>query len=137
MARIVEAVLIEDEGVGEGTDFQEPVPIRRVACQSRDFQAEHDAGFLQTHFGYQLLKSFPIRRRGCRLPEVAVDHDDPLDRPAQGHRTLPKIILPYGALGVLQHLAQGGLSDVQICVSLQMAGIYLFMRVGGHEVASC
>jgi hypothetical protein len=42
VAWIVESVLIEDEGVGECADFQEPVPVRGVACQSRDFQAEHD-----------------------------------------------------------------------------------------------
>src|SRR5713226_9775589 len=87
VARIVESVLIEDESVGECTDFQEPVPVRRVACQSRDFQAEHDAGFLQTHFRYQLLKSFAIRRRCCRLTEVAVDHQATLSfRPLRGYR---------------------------------------------------
>jgi len=30
VARIIEPTLIEDEGVGEGTDFQKPVPVRRM-----------------------------------------------------------------------------------------------------------
>ena len=42
VVRIVESILIEDERVGECADFQKPVPIRGVARQSRDLQAEHD-----------------------------------------------------------------------------------------------
>jgi hypothetical protein len=31
---IVDAVLVEDECLGEGTDLQEPVPVRRIARQA-------------------------------------------------------------------------------------------------------
>src|SRR6516164_1853525 len=31
VARIIEPIFIEDESIGKGTDFQKPVPIRRVA----------------------------------------------------------------------------------------------------------
>ena len=33
VARIVDAVLVEDQRLGEGTDLQEPVPVRRIASQ--------------------------------------------------------------------------------------------------------
>src|SRR5579864_1039304 len=136
VARIVESILIEDECLGESADFQETMPVSGVACQSRDLQTHYDPGFFQTHFRYQLLKSFAIRCRRRGLTQVAVDHNDLLDRPAQGYGALPKIILPYRALGVLKHLAQSGLPYIQISVSLQMAGIYFFMRGCGHDVAS-
>src|SRR5215471_2675256 len=137
VAWIVESVLIEDEGVGECADFQEPVPVRGVACQSRDFQAEHNPGFFQTHFRDQLLKSFAIRRRRGGLTEVSVDDDDALNRPAQGYCTLAKIILSYRAFCVLNYLTQRGLPYIQISVSLQMAGVHSFVSGCGHSVASC
>src|SRR5215469_4536523 len=137
VARIVESVLIENECVGECADFQEPVPVRGVACQSRDFQAKHDPGFFETHFRDQLLKSFAIRRRRGGLTKVTVDDDDALNRPAQGYGALAKIILSYRAFRILKYLTQCGLPDVQISVSLQMAGVYLFVSGYRHNAASC
>jgi hypothetical protein len=40
------------------------------------------------------------------LAEVMVDHDDPLDRPAQRHRALSERISALGALGVFDDLSQ-------------------------------
>jgi hypothetical protein len=71
------------------------------------------------------------------VTEVAVDDDDALNRPTQGYRALAKIILPYRAFRVLKYLTQRGLPYIQISVSLQMAGVYLFVSGGGHNVASC
>jgi len=94
MARIVDSILIQDQRVGEGADLQEPVPVRGVARQPRDLQTEYDAGFAQTHFRHQFLKSFAIRRSCGRLTEIAVDDHDALHRPAQSYGMLAKIILP-------------------------------------------
>src|SRR5215472_12841411 len=137
VARIVESVLIQNEGVGEGADFQEPMPVRGVACQSRYFQAEHDPGFFETHFHDQLLKSFAIRRRRGGLTKVTVDYDDAINRPAQRYCTLAKIILSFRAFCVLNYLTQRGLPYIQISVSLQMASGHLFVSRYGHSVASC
>ena len=80
---IVESVLVENECVGQRADFQESVPVRGIACQSRDLQAEHDAGFFQTDVRHQPLKSFAVGRSSGRLAEIAVDNDDSFRRPAQ------------------------------------------------------
>jgi hypothetical protein len=137
VARIVESVLIEDECVGECADFQKPVPVRGVARQSRDFQAEHDPSFFQTHFRHQLLKSFAIRSCRGGVTEVAVDDNDALHRPTQRYCALAKVILSYRAFCVLNDLTQRGLPYIQIRVSLQMAGVHLFVSGYGHNVASC
>src|SRR5271165_6511622 len=137
MAGIVESILIQNERIGERADFQKTVPIRGVARQSRNFQAKYDPGSFQTHLGHQLLKSLAVRRRSCGLTEIAVDDNDALNRPAQSDGTLTKIILPDRALSVLKHLAQRGLPNIQVGVSLQMFSIYLFMRGTGHRVVSC
>ena len=34
VTRVVDAVLVEDERLGEGADFQEPMPVRRIARQA-------------------------------------------------------------------------------------------------------
>src|SRR5882724_6674842 len=134
VAGVVDSVLIQNERVGEGADFQEPVPVGGIACQARNFQAEHDAGLPQTYLRHQLLKSFAVRGFRGGVAEIGVDDRDPFDWPAQGYGTLAKIILSYRALGVLKHLAQSGLPDIQISVSLQMAGGYLFMSRSCHKL---
>lgn len=42
--RIVNAILIEDQGIGECADFQQPVPVHRVARQTGHLKAENNAG---------------------------------------------------------------------------------------------
>jgi hypothetical protein len=102
------------------------MPICGVARQARDFQAEHDPGFFQTHFRHQPLKSFAIGRRRGGLTEIAIDDDDALHRPAQGYCALAKIILSLRAFRIRKHLAQRGLPYIQISVSLQMAPAFTF-----------
>jgi hypothetical protein len=55
--RIIDAVLIEDEGGGERTQFDEPVPVGRVARQAGDFEPHDDARFAERHFAHQLLET--------------------------------------------------------------------------------
>jgi hypothetical protein len=89
--------------------FPEAAAVRRVACQSQDFPAEHDTSFFQTHFRHQLLKAFAIRGYRSGLIKITVDDDDAFNRPAQGYCALAKIILSYRALCVLNYLSQRGL----------------------------
>ena len=87
--RIIQPILIEDEGVGERAKFKQPMPIGGVARQARYFQAEHDPDAAQTDFSHQSLKAFPISRAGGGVPQVAVDDDDAILRPAQRDCALP------------------------------------------------
>jgi hypothetical protein len=86
---VVQPILIEYERVGERAQFEQPMPIRGVARQTRHFQAEHDSDATQTNFGDQALEAFSISRSGTRLSKVAVDHDYAIERPAQRQCTLP------------------------------------------------
>ena len=103
---IVQPILIEDERVGQRAQLKQPMPIGGVARQTRHFQTEHDADATQTDFGHQTLEAFSVGRTGAGLSEVAVDHDDPIERPAQRDGALPQRILAVSALGVLEDLAQ-------------------------------
>ncbi|MGB5726497.1 MAG: hypothetical protein WBM52_04720, partial [Thiogranum sp.] len=57
---------------------------------------------------------------GTGTAQVAVDGVDTLDRPAQGHGPLSQCVLPLGALGILHHLAQRRLANVEIRIAGKM-----------------
>jgi hypothetical protein len=82
--RVVDAILVEDERLGEGADFQEPVPVRRIARQARHLQPHHEPHAAEADLGDEALKAIALDRRGARQPEVLVDHDDLIQRPAEG-----------------------------------------------------
>ena len=136
MRRIVDAIFVQDQRVGQRADLQEPVPVHRVPGQTRHLQAEHDAGPRQADLGHQPLESFAIGGRGARLPQIRIDDDDPIQRPSQRDSLLPKRILPLRALGVLEHLTQSGLPDVEISTPLEVTGFYLLMRIVSHRATS-
>jgi hypothetical protein len=100
VSRVVHPVLIEDQRVGDGADLEQPMPVRRIARQARDFQPEHDPGVPDTDLGHQALEALAICRRSPGLSEVRVNHDDPLLRPSQGDCPLAQTVLALGALGV-------------------------------------
>jgi hypothetical protein len=121
MRGVVQPVLIQDERLGEGADFEEPMPVGGVARQARDFQTHHESRASQAHVADQLLKSFAVRRRCARVTEVPVDHDDLLDRPAEGRGALSERILTRGALGILDDLPQRRLPHIEIRLATQVA----------------
>jgi hypothetical protein len=41
--RVIDAIAIADERVGDAAQIEEPVPAGVVACEPRNFEAEHDA----------------------------------------------------------------------------------------------
>src|SRR5215210_3675737 len=108
------------------------MPIGRVACQARHLQPEHDADTSKTDFGDQALESFSVPRTSGGLPKITVDHDSPIERPAQGESSLTECILPVSALGVLEDLTQCRLADVQIRQARQMRGRDLLMSFTVH-----
>jgi hypothetical protein len=67
-----------------------------------------------------LLKPFAVGGRRARVAEVPVDHDDLLDRPAQGHRALTERVLALRTLGVFDDLSQRRLPHIEIRLAAQV-----------------
>ena len=130
-ARVVQAVLVEDQRAGQGTEFQQAVPVAGVASQSGDLQAQHDPRASHAHLGHQLLKAFPVRCRRGGQPLVLIDRDHTLGGPAQLNGLPAQRILTPGALRVLDHLVQRGLTHVEIGVPLQVFRVD-FLTVATH-----
>jgi hypothetical protein len=57
---VVDAVLVQDQGVGEGADLEQAVPVRRTAGQARHLQAEHHPDLAQTDGGHQALEALAV-----------------------------------------------------------------------------
>jgi hypothetical protein len=82
---------------------------------------EYHADLAHADRGHQLLEPQAIAI-GAGLTQVAVDDHDTVQRPAKGNRPLAQRVLPLGALGVLEHLAQRARADIQVCLALEVRG---------------
>ena len=58
---IVHAIFVEDEGVGQGTDFQQPMPVRIVSGEPGYLQPHDDPRSPQADIGHQALEAFTPR----------------------------------------------------------------------------
>ena len=76
------------------------------------------------HFADQCPEALAVPV-GAGLAEIRVDHDDLFDGPAERMCPRAQRVLAMGALGVLRHLAQRRLADVEIGVPGEMAGCHL------------
>lgn len=122
VARVVDAVFVEDERVGQRADLEEPVPVGGVAREARDLEAEHNARAPHADFADELLEAFAIGGRRAGLAEVGVDDVDALDRPAERDGALPQCVLTPRALRVLEDLPHRRLAHVEVCVAAQVTG---------------
>ena len=110
---IVHAGLVQDEGVGDGGDLQQLVPVGVVAAQTRDFQAQHEADFPGGDTRHEIAEAATVGAVRAGLALVVVNGADALIGPAERDRALTQTVLATRALGVLQHLVHGGLADIQ------------------------
>ena len=115
-ARMVDAVGVGDQGVGQRAQIQQLIPVGVGAGQPRALQRQHDPGLAQPDIGDQLRKPRPARRRGTGPAQVLIDHHHLVRRPAQQDRPLPQIVLAGQALSVGTHLQQRGLAHIHIRV---------------------
>jgi hypothetical protein len=104
VAWIIDALLVNDQGVGEGTDLQQAIPITARAGQARDFQAQHRSHVAQSHFGHQPLKSIAPNTRGARLALILVNDANTSLVPPQLMCPLDQIILPGRTAGIVPDL---------------------------------
>src|SRR5438270_315664 len=72
-AGIIDSLFVDDQGVGEGTDLQQAIPITARASQARDFQTQDCSHVAQSHFGDQPLKAVAPKRRCTRLALILVN----------------------------------------------------------------
>ena len=85
---IVDAILVEDQCVGERADLQQTMPVGIVPGQTRDLEPHNHARMSHADIGDQALKTFAPNCRCARLALVVVDDDNLIVAPAQGCGTI-------------------------------------------------
>ena len=130
--RVIQAVLVADERVGVGADLDELLPVGGVAGQPGAFQAQDDAGPAQGDLGDQVLEPGPVGGRGAGVALVDVDDVDFVLGPAERGRAVFQVVLPPGRLGVVEHLVEGGLANVEVGVAAQPRGGHFGGVVAAH-----
>jgi hypothetical protein len=104
----------------------------RAQISSRRCQSEeHDADLAQADGGNEALEALAVTV-GARESLVTVDDDDLLERPAEGDGPLLEGVLALGALGILEHLAQRRLADVEVGEAFEVARRHLQMLFRVH-----
>ena len=109
VARIVDAVLVDDQRADQAAELQQRVPVAAVAGEPRGLDRDHGADPALADRGEQLLEARP-GDAGAGAAEIVVDHLD--GGPAQRAGAIGKAILPAPALVIVEHLVGGRLADV-------------------------
>ena len=122
IGRVVEPVLVGQQGPEDGAQLQELVPVLVGARQAAHLQAEDDADVVQADLGEQVLEAEPALGRLPAPPLVFVHDLDAALGPAQGGRPVDQAVLPARRLAVVEHLLGRRLPDVDDRLPLQVPG---------------
>ena len=80
---MIDTVAIADEGIGETAKIEQTIPVSVVACETGDFEAEHDTDVAEDDFGGQLGKAVSLGDTSSGEPEIFIDDDNLLRWPPQ------------------------------------------------------
>ena len=109
MARIVDAVLVEDECADKTTELQQRVPVAAIASKSRRLDRDHGTNASFAYGCQQLLEAGP-RDAAAGAAKVVINDSD--IAPAELSRPIGKSILAALALQVVGDLIGGRLTNV-------------------------
>src|SRR5580658_9024693 len=127
MARIVDSVLVDDDGPDQSTELDQRVPVAAVARQSRRFNRQHGAHASLADCSQQSLET--RSDDAARAAEIIVDNLD--GGPAKLTSASGKTILPTAALMIVRQLIGRRLADVDIRAAREMLS-----RDLGHRQSS-
>ena len=74
--RVIDAIGIADQRIGETGEINEPVPIGVIASEPRHLEAEHKTDACERHFGGEAGKARSCHRAKTGRAEVLVNDND-------------------------------------------------------------
>jgi hypothetical protein len=117
---IIDAFFVDNQGICQDTDLDETIPVAARASQAGGLQAQHGASTSETNLRNERLKTVSVSGRGAGLTLILVNDEDPLTWPTQIKCALDQIVLTGGAGGVLEHLSQARLTNVNESQTVEM-----------------
>src|SRR5499427_3708728 len=119
--RVIEAVAIADQRVGEAGEIDEAIPFGVVAGQARDFQTQHEPDTSERHLGNEPGKAGAGRGSAARQAEVFINHDDPFGGPAELASLAGQRVLPLSRFAIVLDLSGARLTQIDGGIAREMA----------------
>jgi hypothetical protein len=107
LSRIIDPLFIDHQGVSQGPDLKQPIPVTAGASQARRFSTPHRSGSPQADCGDARLTALSPSARGARTTLVLVHDDDQRLRPSQSVGALSALILAGRTRRILTDLHEG------------------------------
>jgi hypothetical protein len=133
IARVIDAVLIGNEGAEQGAQLDNAVPVAVTAGQPGHLCNEDEADLAQADGGHQPLKAGALQAGGAGQAEILIDDQDPRRRPAHPAGLIGELVLPARTLLVALDLLGGGLADIDDGLQALVTGLDL--RRDDHEAS--
>src|SRR6516162_2544595 len=70
---MIQAIIISEQGIGNGTHIEKAIPIRITPCQAGDLQPKKNSHSSHSNFHIQVIKSGTFDERLARNTEVFID----------------------------------------------------------------
>jgi hypothetical protein len=123
LARCVDHLLVDQDGVNHAAHLDQLLPIAAVAREAGDFAGRYRADFAEADLGYHPFE--PDARDAARggSPEIVVHRVDL--GPAERHEPIPHGILQRLALAVVQNLVGRRLPHIEKRFACQMVRLDL------------
>jgi hypothetical protein len=74
----IDTFFVNNQGVCQGTDLDETIPVAARASQAGGLQAQHGASVPETNLRDERLKAVSVSGRDAGLALILVNDDDPL-----------------------------------------------------------
>ena len=111
-ARVIDAVGVADQGIGETAEIEETIPVGIVAGEPGDLETEHDADLPEGDLGGEPGEAAARSKSGAGDAEILVDDGDLLACPAELGGAGDQGVLPRGRFTIELDLGLAGLAEV-------------------------
>jgi hypothetical protein len=104
MTRIIDSILIDDDGANQSTELDQRVPVTAVASETGGLDRQHRSDMAVADGGQQSLKTW-TGDAATRSSEIVVDNLHP--RPAELLGTIGETVLPSLTFKIVCELIRG------------------------------
>src|SRR5215470_12566825 len=119
---MINAIGIANQRVGETGEIDEPMPISVIASEPRYLETEHETDARKRYFGGETRKARSRNRARTGKPEILVNDNDSILRPAELTGLGGERILPLGRLTIVLDLGGARLAQIDNRLAGEVAG---------------
>src|SRR5262249_19032473 len=121
--RVVDALLVDEQGPGQGTQIDQVLPVPLVTGQARSFQGADGADLSLADGGEQAAEAWALLSAAPRAAEILIEDDDRGEAELAGAfgEGVPTLL----SFAVITHLGIGRLADVDVGLSVKMRRVDL------------